>query len=187
MKKFVVSSAVPFLRRLRRFVSMGSALMVAVGLLVLAPLFTPSAALAADTSGNWNLDDGSGHRLGAVLFERSDINSPSGLRLRLNAESAGLKLDHTKPLVMTDGNQQTWSLNNLSQELLTTPGGKIPVDSSQYNAGCLNPIPTDGITMQILVPSSAGDLKFALVPGQIQTLHSLTEATKGCSKTGISG
>jgi hypothetical protein len=41
--------------------------------------------------------------------------------------------------------------------------------------------------MQIIVPSSAGDLSFDLVPGQIQTLHSLTEATKGCSKTGISG
>jgi hypothetical protein len=78
--------------------------------------------LAADTSGNWNLDDGSGHRLGAVLFERSDINSPSGLRLRLNAESAGLKLDHTHPLVLRDGNQQTWNLENLSQELLTTAG-----------------------------------------------------------------
>jgi hypothetical protein len=61
------------------------------------------------------------------------------------------------------------------------------VDSSQYNAGCLNPIPTDGITMQIIVPSSAGDLSFDLVPGQIQTLHSLTDATKGCAKTGISG
>jgi len=187
MKKFNASLAGQFLRRLRHFVSMGSALMVAVALFVLAPLFTPAAALAADTSGNWNLDDGSGHRLGAVLFERSDINSPSGLRLRLNAESAGLKLDHSQPLVLRDGNQQTWSLANLSKELLPTAGGKLPVDSSQYNAGCLNPIPSDGITMQMIVPSSAGDLSFDLVPGQIQTLHSLTEATKGCSKTGISG
>jgi hypothetical protein len=96
-------------------------------------------------------------------------------------------LDHTHPLVLRDGNQQTWNLENLSKELLTTAGGKLPVDSSQYNADCLNPIPTDGITMQIIVPSSAGDLSFDLVPGQIQTLHSLTEATKGCSTTGISG
>jgi hypothetical protein len=72
MKKFTASLATQFMRRLRHFVSIGSALMVAVALLVLAPLFTPAAALAADTSGNWNLDDGSGHRLGAVLFERSD-------------------------------------------------------------------------------------------------------------------
>ena len=122
MKKFTASLAGQFLRRLRQFVSIGSALMVAVGLFVLAPLFTPAAALAADTSGNWNLDDGAGHRLGAVLFERSDINSPSGLRLRLNAESAGLKLDHTHPLVLRDGNQQTWNLENLSKELLTTAG-----------------------------------------------------------------
>ena len=65
MKKFTASLATQFLRRLRQFVSIGSALMVAVALLVLAPLFTPAAALAADTSGNWNLDDGAGHRLGA--------------------------------------------------------------------------------------------------------------------------
>ena len=171
----------------RRLVGISCAGIVAVGLFVLASLLSPAAVSAADTDGNWNLDDGSGHRLGAVLFERSDINSPSGLRLRLNAESAGLKMDHTHPLVLRDGNQQTWSLANLSKELLTTAGGKIPMDSSQYNAGCLNPIPTDGITMQFIVPSSEGDLTFDLVPGQIQTLHSLTEATKGCSKTGISG
>jgi hypothetical protein len=181
MKEFAASSAVQYLRRLRRFVTMGSAWIVAVGLLVLAPLFTPSAALAVDTTGNWNLDDGSGHRLGAVLFERSDINAPSGLRLRLNAESAGLKLDHVRPLMLSDGHQQAWSLDNLSQELLTSKGGAIPVGSSQYDAGCLNPIPADGLPMQIMVPSSAGDLSFALAPGQVQTIHSLTEATEACS------
>lgn len=175
MKTFASSSALEYLRRLRRFLSVGSAWIVAVGLLVFMPLFTPSAALA-DTTGNWNLDDGSGHRLGAMLFERSDINAPSGLRLRLNAESAGLKLDHVRPLVLSDGNQQAWSLDNLSQELLTSKGGAIPVGSSQYDAGCLNPVPADGVSMQIMVPSSAGDLSFALAPGQVQTLHSLTDA-----------
>lgn len=181
MQKFTVSSALPYLRQLHRFITMGSAWLVAVGLLILAPLLTPTAAFAADTTGNWNLDDGAGHRLGAVLFERSDINSPSGLRLRLNAETAGLKLDHVHPLVLNDGVQQTWRLDNLSQELLTTAGGAIPVASSQYNAGCLDPIPVDGLPMHIIVPSSAGDLNFALAPGQVQTLHSLTQATKGCS------
>jgi hypothetical protein len=176
MKTFFASSTLEIMRRLRRLVSLGSAWIVAVGLLIFVPLLTPSAALAAETTGNWNLDDGSGHRLGAVLFERSDINSPSGLRLRLNAESAGLKLDHARPLVLSDGNQHTWSLDNLSQELLTNASGAIPVGSSQYDAGCLSPIPADGLPMQIMVPSSAGDLSFALAPGQVQTLHSLTEA-----------
>jgi hypothetical protein len=176
------ASAFECLRRLRRFAAMGTAWIVAIGLLVLGPLLAPSVAVAADTTGNWNLDDGSGHRLGAVLFERSAINTLSGLRLKLNAESAGLKLDHSHPLVLSDGNQQTWKLENLSKELLTTAGGSIPVGSSQYNAGCLTPIPADGMSMQITVPSSAGDLSFVLAPGQVQTLHSLTEATKGCSK-----
>jgi hypothetical protein len=30
--------------------------------------------------------------------------------------------------------------------------------------------------MKILVPTSKGDLSFNLEPGQVQTLHSLTEA-----------
>lgn len=175
MEYLIASLPIELLRQLRRFVTTGGTWIVAVGLLVLVPLFIPSAALA-DRAGNWNLDDGSGHRLGAMLFERSDIDSPSGLRLRLNAESAGLKLDHARPVVLSDGQDQNWSLNNLSQELLATAGGAIPVESSQYDAGCLNPVPSDGISMKIMVPSSAGDLSFALAPGQVQTLHALTDA-----------
>ena len=82
----------------------------------------------ADQPGNWNLDDGAGHRLGAMLFERSDINTPSGLRLRLNAESGGLQLNHLRPLVLSDDQSQAWQLSNRSEELLTSPGGVIPWD-----------------------------------------------------------
>lgn len=149
--------------------------MLAVWLLLASTFFAPLAA-SADTAGNWFLDDGSGHRLGGMLFERSDVNAPSGLGLRLNAESSGLKLDHALPLILTDGNQQTWSLANRSEELLINAGGAIPADSAQYAAGCLSPIPDDGIAMQIIVPSSKGELSFALAPGQVQTLHSLTAA-----------
>ena len=38
---------------------------VAVTLLFFAPFFSPSPAMA-DQPGNWNLDDGAGHRLGAI-------------------------------------------------------------------------------------------------------------------------
>jgi hypothetical protein len=168
------ASAFEWLHRLRRFAAKGTAWIVAVGLLVLGPLFTPSVAVAADTTGNWNLDDGSGHRLGVMLYERSNINSPSGLRLRLNSESDGLKLDHGRPLLLSDGQNQEWSLANLSKELMAT--GAIPVGSSQFDAGCLDPIPSEGVPLQMTVPSSAGDLSFALSPGQVQTLNSLTDA-----------
>lgn len=170
------ASAFEWLHRLRRFAAKGTAWIVAVGLLVLGPLFTPSVAVAADTTGNWSLDDGSGHRLGAVLYERSNIDSPAGLRLRLNAESDGLKLDHARPLVLSDGHVQDWSLANRSKELMASAGGAIPVGSSQYDAGCLNPIPSEGVPLQMTVGSSAGDLSFALSPGQVQILHSLTDA-----------
>lgn len=166
------------MRRVRRSLAMGAVRIVAVGLLVLAPLLAPLAA-SADTTGNWFLDDESGHRLGAMLFERSDVNVPSGLRLRLNAESPRLKLDHARPLVLTDDDRHSWSLANRSQELLINEGGAIPVASAQYDAGCLSPIPADGVAMQIMVPTSAGDLNFTLAPGQVQTLHSLTEACAG--------
>lgn len=76
MKTSFPASVSEWLHRLRRFSAKGTAWIVAVGLLFLGPLFTPSVVAAADTTGNWNLDDGSGHRLGAVLYERSSIDSP---------------------------------------------------------------------------------------------------------------
>jgi hypothetical protein len=174
MKTTFSVSAFEWLHRLRRFAAKGTARIVAVLLLALGPFFIPSVAMAADTTGNWNLDDGSGHRLGAVLYERSNINSPSGLRLRLNSESDGLKLDHGRPLLLSDGQNQEWSLANLSKELMAT--GAIPVGSSQFDAGCLDPIPSEGVPLQMTVPSSAGDLSFALSSGQVQTFNSLTDA-----------
>ena len=184
MKTVLTSTVHALMQRLmqqtHRLFAMGRAWIVAVGLLILVPLLAPSAALA-DSPGNWNLDDGSGHRLGVMLYERSNINSPSGLRLRLNAETAGLKLDHSRPLVLSDGHDQDWSLANRSRELMATAGGAIPVGSSQYDAGCLNPIPRDGMPLQMTVPSSSGDLSFALSAGQVQSFHSLTGACANVS------
>ncbi len=111
-----------------------------------------------------------------MLYERSDINTPSGLRLRLNAETAGLTLNHDRPVALSDGRHQDWSLANRSQELMASAGGAIPVGSSQYDAGCLSPIPREGEPLRMTVASSAGDLSFALSPGQVQILNSLTEA-----------
>jgi hypothetical protein len=160
----------------RRLVVIGQAWTAAIGLFLLASLLSPPAASAAETAGNWNLDDGAGHRLGVMLYERSDINAATGLRLRLNAESPRLTLDHARPLLLSDGRDQDWSLANLSKELTASAGGAIPATSSQFDAGCLDPTPADGLPLKITVPSSAGDLSFALSPGQVQTLHSLTDA-----------
>jgi len=159
-----------------RLVSLGRAGIVAVGLFVLASLLSPSAATAAETEGSWNLDDGAGHRLGVMLYESSDINAAKGLRIRLNAESPKLSLDHSRPLRLSDGKDQNWSLANLSSELTASVGAAIPATSSQFDAGCLDPTPADGLPLKITVPSSAGDLSFALSPGQVQTFHSLTAA-----------
>jgi hypothetical protein len=160
----------------RRLVGISRAWIVAVGLFVLASLLSPPAASAAETAGNWNLDDGKGHRLGVMLYEASDINTATGLRLRLNAESPKLTLDHARPLLLSDGKDQDWSLANRSEELTASAGGASPATSSQFDAGCLDPTPADGLALKITVPSSAGDLSFALSPGQVQTLHSLTDA-----------
>ena len=176
MKSSFSTSTFQCLHRLRRFLAQGTAWIVVVGLLVLGPLFAPPVAVAADTTGIWNLDDGAGHRLGGELYERSSIDSPAGLRLRLNVESEGLKLDHDRPLVLSDGHVQGWSLANRSEELMDSADGAIPVGSSQFDAGCLDPIPSEGVPLQMWIVSSAGDLSFALSPGQVQFLHSLTEA-----------
>lgn len=160
----------------RRLVGISRAGIVAVGLFVLTSLLSPPPATAAETDGNWNLDDGEGHRLGVMLYERPDINAATGLRLRLNAESPRLNLDHARPLLLSDGKDQNWSLANLSKELTASAGAAIPATSSQFDAGSLEPTPADGLPLKITVPSSAGDLSFALSPGQVQTFHSLTAA-----------
>ena len=180
MTKRLASSTLEMLRRCRRSFTAGRSWSIAVGLLFLLSLVVPSAALA-DNAGNWNLDDGSGHRLGVMLYERSNINNPSGLRLRLNAESDGLKLDHARPLLLSDGRGHEWSLANLSKDIMATQGGAIPVGSSQFDARSLNPIPGVEMLLQMTVPSSAGDLSFALSPGQVQTLNTVTEASAGSS------
>jgi hypothetical protein len=166
----------PVFAWLQRFAAHGTVWVMSVALFVLGTLCSPSIAMAADSSGNWNLEDGSGHRLGAVLYERSNIDSSAGLRLKLTAESDGLKLDHARPLMLSDGRGQNWSLANRSGELMASNDGVTPVASSQYDAGCLKPIPSDGVPLEMTVVSSAGDLNFALSPGQVQTLHSLTDA-----------
>ena len=160
----------------RRLVGISRAGIVVLGLFLMTSLLSPPAATAAETDGNWNLDDGEGHRLGVMLYEGSDINAAKGLRLRLNAESPKLTLDHARPLLLSDGKDQDWSLANHSAELTASAGGAVPATSSQFDAGCLDPTPADGLPLKITVPSSAGDLSFALSPGQVQTLHSLTEA-----------
>ena len=162
MKRILAFFASMVIAPWHRLVSLGRAGIVAVGLFVLASLLTPPAASAAETDGNWNLDDGAGHRLGVMLYERSDINAATGLRLR--------------PLLLSDGKDQDWSLANLSKELTASAGGAIPASSSQFDAGSLEPTPADGLPLRITVPSSAGDLSFALSPGQVQTFHSLTAA-----------
>jgi hypothetical protein len=176
MKRILALFASMVMTPWRRLVGIGRAGIVAVGLFVLASLLSPSAASAADTDGNWNLDDGAGPRLGGMLYEGSDINAAKGLRIRLNAESPKLTLDHSRPLLLSDGKDQDWSLANRSEELTASAGGAIPATSSQFDAGCLDPTPADGLPLKITVPSSAGDLSFALSPGQVQTLHSLTDA-----------
>jgi hypothetical protein len=122
-------SALLTIGRIGRHLNTEGTRIVAIVLLVFAPLIAPLAA-SADTTGNWFLDDGSGHRLGAMIFERSDVNVPSGLRLRLNAESPRLKLDHARPLKLTDANQHSWSLANRSEELLVNAKGRIPAGSA---------------------------------------------------------
>lgn len=65
-----------------------------------------------------------------------------------------------------------WNLDNRASQRL---GALVAMRSSQFEAGCLDPIPAAGMRLQIVLPSSLEDLSFDLTPGQVQTLHSLSE------------
>ncbi len=143
-----------------------------LALLALALALAPLPALA-DLSGHWSLDDGSGHRLGAILFEQPDPDFPPGLRLRLNAQSPGLTLDHHRPVVLGDGQGQQWQLANRSEELVPIGTTSLPAGSAQFDLASLRAFPGVALSLRLSVPTSAGDLSYGLGPAQLAELDAL--------------
>jgi hypothetical protein len=146
-------------------------------LLALVLLLPAAPALALDGARTWSLDDLDGQRWGVSLFEQPDPDYPSGLRLRLNARSPGLSLDHGQPLAVRDGQGNSWSLPNRSEELVTRQEAArgeaaLPATSAQFDAVALDPPPSPVMPLQLDVPLAGGDERvLQLEPDLVRALH----------------
>ena len=79
-------------------------------LLALTLLVAPVQIQAATRSQHWALTDSAGHLWGLNLFEQPDPAYPAGWRLRLTARSPGQRVDHMRPLLLSDGLGSGWTL-----------------------------------------------------------------------------
>lgn len=137
---------------------------------LLAMLLAAGPALATDS---WALNDGSGHRLNARIFEQPFPEYSSGARIRFNALDSSTTLDHQQQLVVSDSMGQEWSLPNRSVEIVPKGSLPIPSGSAQFDLSALMPSPSEALPLQLTVPTADGVLSFNLNPEQTMALHSI--------------
>ncbi len=154
-------------RRLARL--LGAALAVVMftaGVSLLpGPGMAEGQAMAGAFPQRWTLSDSAGQRWGLVLFEQPDDADPAGPRLRLNALTPGLRIDHLRPLQIDDGAGQQWQLPNRSEELVAAEETALPQGAAQFDAAALVPAPSDLRPLRLLVPVANGAADVALMLG----------------------
>jgi hypothetical protein len=122
---------------------------------------------------SWALNDGSGHRLNAKIFEQPFPEYSSGMRIRFNALDSSTTLDHQQQLVVSDSMGQEWSLPNRSEEIVPKRSLPIPSGSAQFDLSDLMPSPSEALPLHLTVPTADGVLSFDLNPEQTMALHSI--------------
>jgi hypothetical protein len=137
---------------------------------LLASLVVVAPAAAVDS---WSLSDEAGYRFQASVFEQPFPEYSSGWRLRLKAFGAGIELDHTGVLQVSDAMGQRWTLVNRSEEIVPPDGTPIPAGSAQFDLGALNRRPSDALSLRPTLTSSGGPLRIDLTPEQTLSLHNL--------------
>lgn len=145
---------------------LGAVLKRSAALLLLLLMVWTAPPAWADIPVSWNLVDGDGQRLAALLFEQSDPAYPPGLRLRLNARSPGLAFDHQRPLQLLDSRGGVQSLANRSAELVPPGTSSRPDGSAQFDLAGLSPLPEGSTALRLTVSTTAGERLYAAGPPQ---------------------
>lgn len=150
----------------RLLVAALAVVMFTAGLSLLpGPGMAEGQAMAGASPQHWTLSDAAGQRWGLVLFEQPDHTYPAGPRLRLNALTPGLQIDHLRPLQIDDGAGQQWQLPNRSEELVAAGETALPQGAAQFDAAGLMPAPSDLRPLRLLVPVANGAADVALMLG----------------------
>ncbi len=143
--------------------------------LLLVLLLTLAPGLArADDGQRWSLRDRDDNRWSLRIFEQPDPAYPSGERLRLSALTPGIAVDHSRPLLLSDGVGGSWTLANRSEELVAAGAGALPDSSAQFDMADLLPRPSDALPLVLSLPL-AGEASAELVlgPEETQALHAV--------------
>ncbi len=142
----------------------------ALAALLLVLLLTLAPGLArADDGQRWSLRDRGDNRWSMRIFEQPDPAYPSGERLRLSALTPGIAVDHSRPLLLSDGVGGSWTLANRSEELVAAGAGALPESSAQFDLADLLPRPSDALPLVLSLPL-AGEASAELVLGPEETL-----------------
>ncbi|MCP9860200.1 MULTISPECIES: DUF3122 domain-containing protein [unclassified Cyanobium] len=146
-----------------------------LGLLLLLTL-APGLARADDAQ-RWSLRDQDDNRWSLRIFAQPDPAYPSGDRLRLSALTPGIAVDHTRPLLISDGTGGAWTLANRSEELVPPDGGALPEGSAQFDIADLLPRPSGALPLALSLPL-AGEASVLLVlgPEETEALHALDDS-----------
>jgi hypothetical protein len=143
-------------------------------LTTLLVLGSAASASAASAIQRWSVSDALGHGWSLSLFEQPDPDFAPGWRLRLNARSPGLTLDHERPLAIGDGLGGSWELANRSEELVARGQRIVPAGSAQFDAMDLDPRPRDALPLRLTLPLADGTAAvLTLGPEVVGALHSL--------------
>lgn len=137
-----------------------TAVALALGGLLLGLLLWPGSLWAADVPQRWSLADGQGQRWAVTLFNQPDPAYPEGPRLRVTAlapaAQPGQGPSHTAPLVLRDVFSGSWSLPNVSEELVPPDAAEIPAASAQFGLDGLSGSPRDAGPLRLEIPLAGG-------------------------------
>ncbi len=148
-----------------------SAASLAALLLVLLLTLAPGLA-RADDGQRWSLRDRNDNRWSLRIFEQPDPAYPSGERLRLSALTPGIAVDHSRPLLLSDGVGGSWTLANRSEELVAVGAGPLPESSAQFDMAALLPRPSDALPLVLSLPLAGEEsTELVLGPEETQALH----------------
>ena len=141
--------------------------------LLLVLLLTLAPGLArADDGQRWSLRDRGDNRWSMRIFQQPDPAYPSGERLRLSALTPGIAVDHSRPLLLSDGVGGSWTLANRSEELVAAGAGPLPESSAQFDMADLLPRPSDALPLVLSLPLAGEALaELVLGPEETQALH----------------
>jgi hypothetical protein len=157
--------------------------------LLLAVAWPGGVALAVEGGASWALQDQHGGRWGLVLLRQPGAGDAEGWRLRLNALSPGVRLDHRRPLLLEDGLGGHWSLANRSDELVPADAPALPDGSAQFDAAALSPVPEAFLPLRLRIPLAGaaasqpdeGSASLSLGPAAVQALHDLASGSSAAT------